>query len=52
MNQKLKKGKKKTIKQPKDNKQIVEIHIYIHQNYTNVPTIIQPNTFPPYQVTC
>jgi len=48
----IKKAKKTAKKLPKENKQIVEIHIYIHQNYTNVPTITQPNTFPPYQVTC
>jgi hypothetical protein len=52
--------KKKIIKKVKENKQIVEIHIYIHQNnvpqYPSVPynpngTYLNPLN-PPYIVTC
>jgi len=48
-------SKKQTVK--KDNKQIVEIHIYIHQQYPSTPSPYihpTPNTnpnFPNYQPT-
>lgn len=48
-NKKVLKKSRKTIKKiPNDNKQIVEIHIYVHNGYSNVPTITQHSTFPPY----
>jgi len=46
----IKKTKKTVKKQPKENKQIVEIHVYIHNGYYNAPTITQPKTFSSYQI--
>lgn len=49
--------KKKQTKPKKENKQIIEIHVYIHNNglNTNIPPLpYNPNpiTNPPWIVTC